>query len=75
MIDKFILAGWRIADVALLAVALCVLFSVILGAGSGGFIADVAANAVGLLQKLPSGTVIGLALLVFLWQRAKAKCG
>ena len=72
MIDKFILAGWRVADVALLAVALCVLFNIILGASGGGFIADVAGNAVGMLQKLPPGTVIGLALLIFLWKRVKS---
>lgn len=72
MIDKFILTGWRIADVTLLAIALCILLNIILGASSGGFIADVSANAVGMLQKLPPGTVIGLALLVFLWKRVKS---
>jgi len=59
--------GWRIVEVALLLVVLCVLLNTILGQDSGAFIASVAANALGFLQAIPPGTVVGVLIVVLLY--------
>jgi hypothetical protein len=63
-LDQLRRAGWRVAETGLLLVILCVLLDIILGSeSSGGFVASVAGNAKAFLQSLPSGPLIGLALI------------
>ena len=64
MLEQIVRLGWRIVEVVLLLVVLCVLLNIIVGQGSGAFIASVAANALGFLQAIPSGTVVGVLLVV-----------
>ena len=73
MIEQIVRLGWRIVEVVLLLVVLCVLLNIIVGQGSGIFITSVAANALGFLQAIPSGTVVGVVLVVLLYWTIKAR--
>jgi hypothetical protein len=73
MLEQIVRLGWRIVEVVLLLVVLCVLLNIIVGQGSGVFIASVAANALGFLQAIPSGTVVGVLLVVLLYWTIKAR--
>jgi hypothetical protein len=65
IIDTVRKTGWLAVEAGLLIVILCVLLNIILGpASSGEFVAAVAANTNTFLQGLPSGTVMGLVLVV-----------
>lgn len=66
MFTQFRRAGWFVVEIALLLVVLCVLLNIILGADGGAFISNVAANAVSFLQSIPSGTLLGVVLILFL---------
>ncbi len=66
MLTQIRRAGWFIVELALLVVILCVLLNLILGADSGSFIAAVAANATNFLQRIPSGTFLGVVLVLAL---------
>ncbi len=65
--------GWFIVEVAFLLVALCVLLNVILGRESGTFVSSVAANALDFLQKVPSGTFLGIFLILAVYWLIKSK--
>ncbi|HTP81654.1 MAG TPA: hypothetical protein VMQ11_01850 [Alphaproteobacteria bacterium] len=68
MLTQIRRVGWFVVELALLVVILCVLLNLILGADSGGFISSVAANAANFLQRIPSGTFLGLVMiLVLVW--------
>jgi len=66
MLTQICRAGWFVVELALLLVILCVLLNLILGADSGSFIAAVAANTTNFLQRIPSGTLLGIVLVVAL---------
>ena len=68
MLTQIRRAGWFVVEAALLLVILCVLLSLILGTEGGGFISSVAANTTNFLQRIPSGTLLGVVLiLALLW--------
>ncbi len=73
MIRQITKIGWFIAEVALLLVVLCVLLNIILGKESGGFVSSVAANALDFLQKVPSGTFLGIFLILAVYWLIKSK--
>jgi len=66
MLTQIRRAGWFVVELALLVVILCVLLNLILGTDSGAFIAAVAANATAFLQRIPSGTLLGIAMILAL---------
>ncbi len=66
MIQKLTKLGWLVIELGFMLVILCVLLNIILGKDSGGFVSSVAANALDFLQKVPSGTILGIFLIVIL---------
>lgn len=73
MLEKLRGFGWLAVEFGTIVVALCVLLSVILGDQAGHPVADIAANAVALPQKLPAGITLGLAALIVLWRLLEAR--
>ena len=73
MIQKITKFGWLAIELVFMLVILCVLLNLILGKESGGFISSVAANALDFLQKVPSGTVLGIFLILVLYWMVKSK--
>ena len=73
MIRQITKIGWIVVEVAFLFVVLCVLLNIILGRESGGFISSVAANALDFLQKVPSGTFLGIFLILVVYWLIKSK--
>lgn len=73
MIEKIRNFGWLAIEAAFMLVVLCVLLSVILGKESGAFISSVAANALDFLQKIPSGTFLGIFLVLILYWVYKSR--
>jgi len=68
MIEKITRYGWLVVELVLMLVVLCSLLHLILGKDGGPFISSVAANTLDFLQKVPSGTFLGIFLiLVFYW--------
>jgi hypothetical protein len=68
MIEKITKYGWLAVELVFMLVVLCVLMHLILGKDGGPFISSVAANTLDFLQKVPSGTFLGIFLiLVFYW--------
>ncbi len=65
--------GWLIVEVAFLLVVLCVLLNIILGRESGGFVSSVAANALDFLQKVPSGSFLGIFLILTAYWLIKSR--
>ena len=59
--------GWLAVEAALLLIVLCVLLDIIVGQGGGAFIASVAGNAKGFIQAVPSGTFLGVVIVVLLY--------
>ena len=68
MIEKITKYGWLVVELVFMLVVLCVLLHLILGKDGGPFVSAVAANTLDFLQKVPSGTFLGIFLiLVFYW--------
>lgn len=67
MIQKITKLGWLVIELAFMLVVLCVILSLILGKDAGGFISSVAGNVLDFLQKVPSGTVLGIFLILVLY--------
>jgi uncharacterized membrane protein len=67
MIQRITRLGWLVVELAFMLVVLCVLLSLILGKDAGSFVASVAGNTLDLLQKVPSGTVLGIFLILVLY--------
>ena len=65
--------GWVAVEVAFLLVVLCVLLNILLGKEGGGFVSSVAANALDFLQKVPSGTFLGIFLILVVYWLVKSK--
>ena len=59
--------GWRVIELSLMAVIFCLLAYIILGDMSGSFVHSVAMNAIQFAQDVPTGTLVGLALIAFLY--------
>jgi F0F1-type ATP synthase membrane subunit c/vacuolar-type H+-ATPase subunit K len=71
VLDTIRTFGWRLVELALMVVVFCVLASIILGEAGGAFVSGVARNAVELAQVVPSGTLVGFALVaavVWAWR-------
>jgi hypothetical protein len=73
MIEKITKFGWLVIELAFMLVVLCVLLSLVLGKESGVFISSVAANTLDLLQKVPSGTVLGVFLILVLYWTLRSR--
>jgi len=73
MIERITKYGWVAIELVFMLVLLCVLLSLILGKQSGVFISSVAANTLDFLQKVPSGTVLGIFLIVALYWTFRSK--
>ena len=73
MMQKITRLGWLVTELAFMLVVLCVLLSLILGRDGGAFISSVAANTLDLLQKVPSGTVLGVFLILVLYWTFRRK--
>jgi len=73
MIEKITKFGWLAIELAFMLVVLCVLLSLVLGKESGAFISSVAANTLDLLQKVPSGTVLGVFLILVLYWTLRSR--
>ena len=65
--------GWIVVEVAFLLVVLCVLLNILLGKEGGGFVSSVAANALDFLHKVPSGTFLGIFLILVVYWLVKSK--
>lgn len=75
MLSQIRAVGWFVVEVALLLVILCVLLHLILGADGGTFITAVSANTLDFLQRIPSGTFLGVVLIVMLVWFVREKIG
>jgi len=64
--------GWLTVEAALLIILLCVLLDIISPVGFG-FVPLVAGNARDFLQTVPSGTILGVVILVFLYWFLRSK--
>lgn len=73
MLEKLRGFGWLAVEFGAIIVALCLLLSVILGDKAGHPVADIAANAIALLRKLPPGTTVGLVVLIVLWRMIEVR--
>jgi ABC-type dipeptide/oligopeptide/nickel transport system permease component len=73
MIEQIRKVGWLVIEAAFVLVVLCVLLNIILGKDSGSFISSVAANAMDFLQKVPSGTFLGIFLILVVYWLYKSK--
>ena len=73
MIRQILKYGWLAVEASLLLVILCVLLHIVLGSSSGGFIASVSVNAQDFMQKVPSGTFLGIFLIAVLYWVLKSK--
>jgi Na+/H+-dicarboxylate symporter len=68
MVERIRKAGWLAIEATGLLIILCLFLSIILGAGGGAFITEVARNATAFLQAVPPGTLLGVALILgFYW--------
>lgn len=65
--------GWRVIELALMAVLFCLLAYIILGDASGSFVHSVAMNAIQFSQDVPTGTLVGFGLIVFLYWFLKSR--
>ena len=65
--------GWAVIEAAFLLIVLCVLLNVILGAAAGPFVSGVASNATDLLQRLPPGVSLGVALIAIVYGLVKSR--
>ncbi len=76
MVERIRTAGWLAVEAAALLVILCLFLSIILGASSGAFVAEVARNATAFLQAVPPGSLLGVALLLgFYWYFRRRAAG
>ena len=73
MIERITKYGWFAVELVFMLVVLCVLLSLVLGKGGGGFITSVAANTLDFLQKIPSGTFLGIFLVLALYWMFRSK--
>ena len=65
--------GWRVIELALMAVVFCLLAYIVLGDMSGSFVHSVAINAIQFSQDVPTGTLVGFGLIAFLYWFLKSR--
>lgn len=65
--------GWAAVEAAVLLIVLCMLLDIVIGAQADSFISHVNKNAIGFLQSVPPGTVVGLALVVAVYGFLKTR--
>ena len=73
MVERLMRWGWRLAELCLLLIALCVLLQLILGPQSGAFISSVSANTQRFLREVDSGSLLGLVLIIGLYLFFKSR--
>ena len=73
MIEKIRKIGWLAIEAGFMLVVLCVLLNIVLGRESGAFISSVAVNAMDFLQRVPSGTFLGIFLILILYWVYKSR--
>ena len=73
MIDKIRRTGWAVVEIGAIIVALAILLSLIIGKDNIGVVGAISDNAISLLQALPAGTIVGLALLGLLFQLVRSR--
>ncbi len=64
MLQQIRTIGWAVIEAALFLVVLCMLLNIILGPQADSFISQVSKNTTTFLNAVPSGTVVGFALVV-----------
>jgi ABC-type proline/glycine betaine transport system permease subunit len=72
MLTKLTSLAWSLIEILFLIVAISVLLGLLVGKDAG-YIATVTANTVELLQKIPSGTLLGIVLILVLYKYIKGK--
>ncbi len=72
MLTKLTSLAWSLVEIIFLVVALSVLLGLLVGKDAG-YIATVTTNTVELLQKIPSGTLLGIVLIMVLYKNIKGK--
>ena len=72
MIEKITKYGWLVIELVFMLVVLCVLLHLLLGKDGGVFVSSVAANTLDFLQKIPSGTFLGIFLILVLYWMVKS---
>lgn len=73
MLDKIRRIGWAAVEIGAILVALAILLSILLGKDGGSAVTSISDNAMALLQALPAGTTVGLALIVALFHLIRAR--
>lgn len=73
MVERLMQWGWRLVELCLLLIALCVLIQLILGPQSGAFISSVSANTQRFLREVDSGSLLGLVLIIGLYLFFKSR--
>jgi len=73
MLQQFRTIGWAVVEVALFLIVLCMLLDIIIGPGTDSFVSAVAKNATAFLNAVPSGTVVGFALVVAVFALLKTR--
>jgi nitrate reductase gamma subunit len=56
--------GWAVIEAAVFLIVLCMLLDIIIGPQTDSFVSGVSKNATTFLNAVPSGTVVGFALVV-----------
>ena len=72
MLTKLTSLAWSLVEVILLVVVLAVLLGLLVGKDAG-YISTVTTNTVELLQKIPSGSLLGIVLIAILYKYIKGK--
>ena len=74
-LQKFLAAGWAVAELGLVLILLSILADIILGGMAGSAIAGIAHNARAFLSALPPGTLVGAGILLLLWVLLRRRAG
>lgn len=72
MLTKLTGLAWSLVEIIFLVVVLSVLLGLLVGKDAG-YISVVTANTVDLLQKIPSGTLLGIVLIMVVYKYIKGK--
>jgi hypothetical protein len=73
MVKRIIQFGWMAVEFATILVVLCVLLHIVIGKDDSGYVSLVYAKTIDFLQKVPSGTVVGVFLILFLYWLVNGK--
>jgi len=73
LIAQIRMIGWAAVEAAFLLIVLCLLLDIVVGPRPGSFVSDVAKNAIGFLQSLPPGVVVGVAAVAVIYGLLKTR--